>query len=218
MNLKESFQYQNFLEDLFTQGSYLLQNQAYATITEQRHLRKKVYAEAEDTTEIENANKPFEFNILNIADFAQAVLDEKERLCDAIDGAKRGLPKNIDTAVTLNKRKNQLLGVLKRMAVLKQTTAKQRGVAHKFNVAGDQVPYNYEIEVVKSIDFDRNQLTGMIKRISKETADTSKEVDKLMVNTDLEFSPAFDMTLSPNEVMEEFVKGLAKPETETMKE
>ena len=101
MNLKESYRYANFLDNLLDTAYSYLRNKGFITSTKQNHLRSKVNNEVID--EITDVKKPYdvEFTPNNVIDFAVKVLSEKEKLSTAIACAKATTEINIDNAIAM---------------------------------------------------------------------------------------------------------------------
>ena len=62
------------------------------------------------------------------------------------------------------------------------------GKGYVFNKDGNQTPYCYDIEVVKTIDYDRNAVRRMQDTLSKTAADTSRALDEALVRTEVDFA------------------------------
>jgi len=202
MNLKESYRYANYLDTLLNTACRYLQNKGFVTTTRQNHLRSKANSEAID--EAIDAPKPYDvdFSPNDIIDFAVRVITEKELLFDAIAKAKSGTEINIDNAVAMNKKKQGFVGVLNGIANLKPSEKTTTGRAYKFNVAGDQVPYSYDVIETTSIDFDRNDVRNLVKKYLKETDEISTKLDAIEINTMVNHSPLFDV----NDIFEDLVR------------
>ena len=84
MNLKESYRYANYLDSLLRRAYTYLGNTGFVTTTVEEHLRSKSNPDVDDET-IE-VQKPYdvEFTPNQVIDFVVKVLDEKEKLSDAI--------------------------------------------------------------------------------------------------------------------------------------
>ena len=123
MNLKESYRYANFLDNLLDTAYSYLRNKGFITSTKQNHLRSKVNNEVID--EITDVKKPYdvEFTPNNVIDFAVKVLREKEKLSTAIACAKATTEINIDNAIAMNKKKQGFVSVLNGMVGLKPNTS-----------------------------------------------------------------------------------------------
>ena len=102
----------------------------------------------------------------------------------------------------MNKKKQGFVSVLNGLANMKANEKTTTGRAYKFNVAGDQVPYSYEVTETTSIDFDRNDVRNLVKKYLKETDEISAKLDAIEINTVVDHSPLFDI----NDVFEELIK------------
>lgn len=202
MNLKESYRYANYLDTLLNTAYRYLQDGGFVTTTNQKHLRSKANSEANDET-IE-VLKPYDvdFSPNEVLNFAVKIIEEKERLVDAIAKAKANTEINIDNAIALNKKKQRFVTVLNELANIKASEKVTTGRAYKFNVAGDQVPYTYEVTETTSIDFNRNNVRNLVKKYLKETDKISAKLDEIGINTIVKHEPLFDV----NDAFEELVK------------
>lgn len=201
MNLKESYRYANYLDTLLNTSYRYLQNKGFVTTTKQNHLRSKANSEAVD--EIIDVQKPYDvdFTPNDVIDFAVKIITEKELLADAIAKAKASAEINIDNAIAMNKKKQGFVGVLNGLANMKPCEKTTTGRAYKFNVAGDQVPYSYDVVETTSIDFDRNDVKGLVKRYTKNTDEISAKLDAIEINTEVSFNPTWDISDSFEDIV-----------------
>ena len=201
MNLKESYRYANYLDILLSTAYHYLQNKGFVTTTKQNHLRSKANSETVD--EVIDVQKPYdvEFTPNDVINFVVKVIKEKELLADAIAKAKAGAEINIDNAIAMNKKKQGFVGVLNGLANMKSSEKNTTGRAYKFNVAGDQVPYSYDVVETTSIDFDRNDVKGLIKRYTKNTDEISAKLDAIAINTEVSFNPTWDISDSFEDIV-----------------
>ena len=65
--------------------------------------------------------------------------------------------------------------------------------------------YRYDIERVKTIDYDRNRVRELIKKVQKEANKVSNEIDAALISTTVKYKLPFDMNAGNLEVIEEFV-------------
>ena len=193
MNLKESYRYANYLDSLLRRAYTYLGNTGFVTTTVEEHLRSKSNPDVDDET-IE-VQKPYdvEFTPNQVIDFVVKVLDEKEKLSDAIAKAKSTTEINIDNAVAMNKKKQQFVNVLNTIADIKPSEKIVNGTGYKFNQEGNQVKYFYSIKQITSIDFDRKNIRNLIKKYAKETDDISTKLDLIEVTINVEYEPLFDI-------------------------
>ena len=201
MNLKESYRYANYIDGLLSTAYTYLRNKCFVTTTVEEHLRSKSNPDAEDET-IE-VQKPYdvEFKPNQVIDFVIKVLNEKDKLSDAIAKAKSTTEINIDNAIAMNKKKQAFVSVLNGIADIKPSETKATSKSYKFDINGEQKPYIYNVNRKTSIDFDRNDVRNIIKKYLKETDEISAKLDLIEITTQVDFVPTWDV----NEKFEELV-------------
>ena len=91
MNLKEAFRFQNKLQSLMEEGKCILGRDQNITNVKSTYLRKKVMAEAEDETMMEQPTTEYSEKITEVASFLLYLLGEREKLSAAIQKAKMEL-------------------------------------------------------------------------------------------------------------------------------
>lgn len=193
MILKESFRYQNYLTSLFVQATSYLSREDFITTTTQNHNRSMVNPDAQD----EKISVPKVFNVgykpNDLIDFVVKLIDEKQKLSNAITEAKKSLDMDIDAAMSMNKTKQDFISVLRRMASIKSTESEKEGTSYKFNNDGDQVSYRYPVKEVKAIDYNRNTVKGLISKYKKETDQISTTRDRIDIMTDVDYTPVWEV-------------------------
>ena len=205
MNLKESYRYANYLDNLLSTAYSYLRNKGFITTTKQNHLRSKANSDAQD--EVIDVQKPYdvEFTPNSVLDFIVKVIDEKEGLSNAIAFAKANTEINIDNAIAMNKKKQGFVSVLNGMVAIKASETTTTGKAYKFDVNGEQKPYVYEICQTTSIDYNRTDVRNLIKKYLKETDDVSAKLDSIEINTKVDFNPSFDVNTSFEDSVVEYI-------------
>lgn len=193
MILKEAFRYQNYLSTLFARATSYLIGDSFITTTVQKHYRTKSNPDAQDEeiTVLKSYNVDFTPN--ELLDFVVKLIDEKQKLSNAITAAKKSASIDIDAAMSMNKTKQEFIQVLRRMASVKPSETEREGVAYKFNNDGDQVPYKYPITEVKSIEFNRDDVKGLITKYKKETDTISTERDRIDIMTEVDYEPIWEV-------------------------
>ena len=193
MILKEAFRYQNYLTSLFVQATSYLSREDFITTTTQNHNRSMVNPDAQDV----KISVPKVFNVgykpNDLIDFVVKLIDEKQKLSNAITEAKKSLDMDIDAAMSMNKSKQDFISVLRRMAAIKPTESEKEGTSYKFNNDGDQVSYRYPVKEVKTIDYDRNAVKGLISKYKKETDEISTARDRMDIMTDVDYTPVWEV-------------------------
>lgn len=195
MNLKESYRYMNYLDKLLYSAQNYLSSKDFITTTKQEHLRQKANSDAENETV--KVQKPYdvEFTPMDIVNFVVKVLSEKETLSSAITNAKKSTEIDIDHSVAMNKKRQEFVSKLSYMANLKNSEKKSRGTDYKINpIDGNQMSYYYDVNEVTTIDFDRTDIKGLVKKFTKECDDISAKLDKIQIDTEVDFNPTWDIS------------------------
>ena len=190
MNLKEAFQMQKALSRLMEEAaSYLDDTDNIMTVTE-KHLRSKVVPEQADEAVDCSEKSRMAYNPMTVLRAWHALMEEKERLGRAITAAKAAMPLNFDTAAEENKSRRRFLRTLAHMVEQRSESRMKRGAGkgYVFNKDGNQTPYCYDIEVVRTIDYDRNAVRRMQDVLAKTAADTSRALDEALVRTEVDFT------------------------------
>lgn len=193
INLKEAFRYQNFLDELLGTAYSYLNNKNFVVSTVETHLKSQVNPDAKD--EVIEVQKPYdvEFTPNDLIDFVVKVINEKERLSNIISDAKMRTEIDIDVAIALNKKKQGFARVLQSLSDIKSGEKVKNASDYKFNTDGNQISYYYKINEVTKIDFDRNDVRGLYKKLLKETDEVSTKLDSILINTELDFDPNWDL-------------------------
>lgn len=205
MNLKDAFRYQNVLTSWIDQTCGYLGYDQNVTKRTQEHMRTKANQDATDETIDLSKDREYPYEINSMVDFTLDLLKEKESISEAINAAKRITSIDIDSSVATNKKKQEVSRVLSRMANIKPSERVGRGQDYKFNNEGNQVSYYYETKDVTVIDFDRNKVKAIAKKLTKESDDISSQLDKIMIDTVVEFQPKYDVNDGLADVLEVFM-------------
>ena len=170
-------------------AAYLEDTDNIMTVTE-KHLRSKVVPEQADEACDSSTKSPLAYNPMTVLRAWHALMEEKERLGRAITAAKAALPLNLDTATEENKARRRFLRTLAQMMDQRATSRMRNGAGkgYVFNKEGNQTPYRYNIEVVRTIDYDRNVVRCMQNTLAKKAADISRAIDDALVRTEVDFA------------------------------
>lgn len=201
MVLKEAYTYQNYLSNLIAEAMICLNKRSFVTETKQIHHREKVNPKAKDETIIVNESVDVEYTPMDLINLMDSLIDEKEKLCKAIAVAKSTTDIDIDVAISMNKIKQAYIDHLTLLASMKPQTIQKNGEDYKFNEAGDQVRYFYPMEEIVSINYDRNVVKGIIKKLKKETDEVSLKLDQIQLNTKVDFEPKYSLDDSLEDVV-----------------
>ena len=205
MILKEAFRYQNYLSRLIDEAIDYLTTTSNVTITKQEHLKSKSNSDAEDEVVIVDKCSDIEYKPNQVIDFLLDVLNEKEKLSDAINKAKLNTEINIDSSIAINKEKQRIISIFDRLSKIKSGERIRNDSDYKFNAEGNQVSYYYEVKETTTIDFDRNKVKGIVKRLRRESDNTSNELDRVQVTLDVNYSPTYEINDDFEDSLEMFV-------------
>lgn len=202
MNLKESFRYQNFLEEKLNTVITYLGYESNVTTKKEIHNRKKANPDAEDETLENTIGRTIECPVTTLVNFVVHLIDEKQQLADAITVAKKTCNIDIDSSVSLNKRRQTVAQRFTQMCNIKTTEkVNPRAVGYKFNNEGNQVTYNYEVKEITTIDFDRDKVKAVAKNLIKKSDEISTLLDKIMIETEVVYTPLYDISDSLDDIL-----------------
>ena len=208
MNLKDAFRAQNKLQALMDEAGEILQNQGNTLKVTTTHLRSKVMPEAQDAVTEEAAPSEYAEHINQVAVFLMAMLVEREKLSAAICAAKSKLPLDMDSETGLNRVRQNLADIFRRMAVLRnsEVVIANGGSGYRFNGEGNQVSYRCDAKRVTTINFDRNKIRGMATELGRKADEVSAKLDQCIVNTVVDYSLPFEMNDSFNVILSDFIQ------------
>lgn len=202
MNLKESFQYMNFLENLLGKVNTLLNRRDFVTTTVENHMRSAMCANDVDEKITVPKRSDYTFEPTEIIELSMKILDEKEKLSYAIHEAKKNTKINIDHAVSMNKKKQELARTYSSLYKLLPSESTKNAYGYTFNAEGNQVRYVYNVNEVNTIDYDRKKVKTLAKKLTKECEAASNEIDKMMIETEISYEPKWDMDDTIEDILE----------------
>ena len=208
MNLKNAFRAQNKLQALMDEAGDILQDRGNTLKVTTTHLRSKVMPEAQDAVTEEAAPSEYAEHINQVAVFLMAMLVEREKLSAAICAAKSKLPLDMDSETGLNRVRQNLADIFRRMAVLRnsEVVLSNGGSGYRFNGEGNQVSYRCDAKRVTTINFDRNKIRGMATELGRKADEVSAKLDQCIVNTVVDYSLPFEMNDSFNVILSDFIQ------------
>lgn len=205
MNLKESFRYQNYLSELFQSVTAYLHDRRNLIRVKQEHMRRSVNPDAQDETVDATAERAYAQDNGAIIDFMKAVMEEKHALAIAIGKAKAACSIDIDAQTAHNILRRSMASTLERICAIKPSECKVPGGDFRFNAAGDQVRYVYDIKEITTIDFDRTSVKKLCKHLTREADEASSALDRCMIDVSVNFYPSFNVSDSVEDALESFV-------------
>ena len=208
MNLKDSFRAQNKLLALMDEASDILQNRGNTLKVTVTHLRSKVMPEAQDAVAEDTAPSEYAEHINQVAAFLMAMLAEREKLSAAICAAKAQLPLDMDSETGLNRGRQGLADIFRRMAAHRnsEVVIANGGSGYRFNGEGNQVSYRCDARRVTTINFDRNKVRGMATELGRKADEVSARLDQCLVNTTVDYTLPFEMNDSFDTILSDFIQ------------
>lgn len=204
MNLKEAFRYQNFLDSTMRTATSKISSTYRALKVTKKHLKSKANPDAED--DVEEIVNEDSYSNDELIELIKTLVDEKKDVSEAIGKAKAAADIDIDAAIEANKFRQQAASAIRTMLSVKESVTTEQGRDYKFNVEGNQTPYYYEIEVSKSEAFDRVGAKATMRTLIDDSDRVSTSVDSILINTQIDFKPRFDV----NDSFEDIVPSLVE--------
>lgn len=205
MNLKEAFQAQNKIDELFNQAANYLMDFENVTKTLEKHFRSKSANEKDEELDVTNYDKKI-YDANKVIKFLLFLIDEREKLAKAIREKKFAMDFDFDSSVDVNKNRHAALNIFRKMQDLKSSSVlkKNYGIGYVFNNEGNQTSYKYDVEIIKTIDFDRKKVRELVKKMQKKADEISNEIDSILVNTQIDYELPFDSHGNLAVILEEF--------------
>ena len=200
MNLRESFQYMNFLDGKLEEIEWKLRDTKNVVTIKETHMKSASNPNFQD--EDKTIEPDIEFEAVQLIDFMDVIMKEKTELSKAIYEAKNKAEVNLDHAISLNKEKKKQAIILKRLIDLKTKEEERRETAYMINNEGNQVPFYYPVKRVATINYDRNKVKKRYKAIKKECDEMSTLIDKRQINTEVVFDPKWDVSDTLEDMLE----------------
>lgn len=200
MNLRESFQYMNFLDGKLEEIEWKLRDTKNVVTIKETHMKSASNPNFQD--EDKTIEPDIEFEAVQLIDFMDVIMKEKTELSMAIHEAKNKAEVNLDHAISLNKAKQKQAIILKRLIDLKTKEEERRETAYMINNEGNQVPFYYPVKRVATINYDRNKVKKRYKAIKKECDEMSTLIDKIQINTEVVFDSKWDVSDTLEDMLE----------------
>lgn len=204
MSLKESFRYQNVLDDLFNHMKILLMTQPVGKTVTETHLRSAVNHESADEVKDVTLEAKFPYTVEQLVDFMIAVVDEKRALSVAVDRAKRASI-CIDAETNANRMLRGMAAVLSNLGKAKPSERVTRGTGFKFNAEGNQVSYIYDVKETTTLDYDPRKMKKLARAQLIKADEASAALDRAMVEVMVDHEPRFNVSESFEDAVDSFM-------------
>ena len=206
MNLKEAFHYQNYLGEMLINAASSIRDTNHAIKVTKKHLRSKVDDSLSDEIEVVDPGHDFYSND-DVIGFLNYLTIEKESLLIAIGKAKASIGIDIDAEVSANRFRRDVSESISSMLRYNSPYKRiEKGVGYRFNIEGAQVQYVYDTEVEGVDNFDRARAKVLVKSMNGMCDRVSMDIEAAMINTDVNFKPAFDVHDSFDDTMELYLR------------
>ncbi len=207
MNLKEAFRFQNKLQILMETVERILTVEDNVIKTQKTYLYKKAMPQAANETVTEVPNTEYYAQINQLTDFLLYLLKEHEKLSGIINTVKKSLSLDIDGEVSLNKHRQSIANIFRKMTALKNSeiVSQRAGTGYCFNAEGNQVAYKCDIKTVKTINFDRNKVRRYATELTTKSDSISSEIDSCMINSVVDYTAPFDVNDSFSDIFDDFL-------------
>ena len=207
MNLKEAFRYQNRLQGLITEARMILGDESNVTVQEVTLLKRKVMAEAEDETRIQEAPSEYADRINDVVGFLLWLLSEHEKLTRAIRRTKNALKLDMDGEISLNKQRQEIAATLREMTGIRSSerTVVGGGRGYRFNAEGNQVAYTCDLKKVTTINFDRKLVRNATAELERRADAVSTEIDQCAINSNVDYITPFGVNDGFDEAFEAYM-------------
>lgn len=206
MNLKESFRYQKFLDNMMSLDAESINAYDHCLKTTRTHLMNKANPDAENRVEEVESERPFYPND-DVIRFMEWLVAEKQVLSNAIGDAKAHAGFDIDAAIEANKFRQRANNAIRNMLRRNGSKKIERGQSWKFNNEGVQSVYYYDVEVETVEAFSRDKSRNVMREMIREADQVSANIDAALINTIVDYEPVYDVNESFEDVMAEFVSG-----------
>ena len=208
MDFNDACRYQNFLKSLFSRVCHHVTDSDFIITTVKAHHLKEACKTAED--KIETSKNPFDDETITpdkMIKLGLAIIDERQKLAEAISVAKAQADLQVDAACMINKDKGILADYLASIASTKTQETESNGTAYVMNeIDGKQTPYVYKVTTIKKINFDRNFVKGVVSRLKREVKETSKEIERFNLNVQVDFVPRWSEDDSLDDILADFTE------------
>jgi hypothetical protein len=212
LTIKDSGRYANYLASLIERVENLMYYKDNYIKTTETHFKSKGNPADKDEIIENEVDRLFTGQIQDMAYLAQELIQEKLRLALAIEKAKKelqlgwtedGIELTLDTAYEYNKNLRNLMSdsYVGRTLNVKPTLKKGSGRAYMINGEGNQVAYNYDVEIKTELDFNKD----VIKKLSKKTLDKADKISTLIDQAELKEIVDFEPTYSVRDSLEDVI-------------
>ncbi len=205
ITLKEAFRQQSFMRELISECCRLMHDEDFYTKKTEKHLRAKALP-GQENEEIDISEKR-RHTVADTITFCRYLMDEEELLAHAVHQAKSAMDFDIDTAVIVNKSRRRFAEIMRSATDFEteQTINRGGGTSYVLDKDGKPSTFNYDVETVVTIDFDRNKVKEQSQKLFAASEKTSLELDRAMLAEIVDYKPKFDPNDSMQNILDDFL-------------
>lgn len=204
MNIKEAFRYQNAVSQWLSELTVYFDNDDNVTRITEQHMKSKANPSAMDETVNKFSLREYQYSVDSIIDCLMTLIEEKENVSGAIFFAKRNCGFDLDGFVAVNRAIQSVSSLLRRISLIKPQTLQSLGGDYKFNEEGNQVKYYYPVYTSREPDFDTERARMLAKELIQKADASSAQHDKVMIETEVNFVPRFDVNDTIDAILMQF--------------
>ena len=204
MNIKEAFRYQNAVSQWLSELTVYFDNDDNVTRITEQHMKSKANPSAMDETVNKLSLREYQYSVDSIIDCLMTLIEEKENVSGAIFFAKRNCGFDLDGFVAVNRARQSVSSLLRRISLIKPQTLQSLGGDYKFNEEGNQVKYYYPVYTSREPDFDTERARMLAKELIQKADASSAQHDKVMIETEVNFVPRFDVNDTIDAILMQF--------------
>ncbi|MCT4562870.1 MAG: hypothetical protein N4A68_00870 [Maledivibacter sp.] len=214
LNIKEAGRYANFLQKTIDRLSNYLDSETLIYDIKEEHLKSKVLKSEEDEVKLIEQKSDLDIGIEDIIYLINSLTNKKMELSMAINKAKstilvdwvensEKLP--LDTAIEYSKNlRSFALYSLENLTQNRSEEYIRDGIGYLINNEGNQSQYNYEVKVLKKINYDRNIVKGLYKKVLNKADLLSEAIDNVMLQKVVDFQMEYNIHDSLEDIVEAF--------------
>lgn len=217
ISLKEAFRTLTYIDNTVRSLTSYLSNKNNSISVKEQHLKQKSNPEAKDEElDVTTIREYSSASTVDILYLIKNLIAEKTKLEISVENAKRNIKienkdnKNLslDSAISNAKQSRNLANVLNTLINIKSEETKRNGQGFRFNLNLEETPYRYEINVIKTIDFDRNIVSKNYKDLLSIADNLSIEIEKSMMQEIVEYEFPYSVHDSVADVVEQYLDSI----------
>ena len=216
ISLKESFRILTFIDKTISSLTSYLSNKNNSISILEKHLKEKSNPEAKDEElDMTTIREYKDASTVDIIQLVKMLISQKAKLEIAVENAKRTLiiesdinKFSLDSAISNAKQSRNLANVLDNLIKIKSEETKRQGQAFRFNLNLEETPYRYDINVVKTVDFDKDIISKNYKDLLNITDKLSISIEKAMMEEIVEYEFPYSIHDSISDIVGKYLESI----------